>query len=66
MKVTEVTAVFYRGFHRYFGVCDIKEIIEEMKMNYVYEDEASSLHPKRVSCGILMRLIYLVQRYVDC
>ena len=25
-----------------------KEILEEMKTNYVYEDDASSLHPKRV------------------
>src|ERR1700678_4723535 len=37
-----------------------KETLEEMKMNYVYEDDTSSLHPKRVSCGIPMRLIYLI------
>ena len=50
-KLTEVTEVFYRGFYRYFGVCDkkgnIKRNEHEAIIVIVCEGDASSLHLER-------------------
>ena len=37
---------FTEAFIGILGYVIKKEIIEEIKMNYVYEDDASSLHPE--------------------
>ena len=37
-----------------------KEILGEMKVNYVYENDASSLLPKRVVLQLYRSLIYLI------